>query len=98
MSASPGSVTVRSPLSQAGSEHDSKVCDILRWEQVLCWSRYLAPDAFGAVRDCYKKYSSGSQRAACDPLVDQLRTRVYEARASLKAQAKEAPELKACPR
>lgn len=78
----------------AGSTHDQKVCDILRWEQTLCWSRYVAPDALAAVRSCYQG-RQGAARAACDPLVEQLRLQVSHVRA---LPLPSIPALASCPR
>ncbi len=39
--------------ASSGQPFDAKVCEIVGWEQLLCWSRYVAPDRFDAVRQCY---------------------------------------------
>ena len=85
-----------SPSSTA--EHDAKVCEILRWEQTLCWSRYVAADHFASVRECYTNNQSGQSRAKCDPLITKLQARVTAVRDSLAAESVTRPELRACPR
>jgi hypothetical protein len=39
--------------SNSGQPYDAKVCEIIAWEQLLCWSRYVAADKFEAVKNCY---------------------------------------------
>ena len=55
-------------LAGSATPNDQKVCEIVRWEQLLCWSRYVAPSHFEAVKQCYHGKTL-AERAACDPLV-----------------------------
>lgn len=55
-------------LADSATPNDQKVCEIVRWEQLLCWSRYVAQSHFEAVKQCYHGKTL-AERAACDPLV-----------------------------
>lgn len=61
-------------------ELDSKVCDVLRWEQILCWSRWVAAPQFSEVQKCYGE-TQPRDRARCDPSVLELREKVERVRA-----------------
>jgi hypothetical protein len=39
--------------AKSGKPYDAKVCEIIGWEQLLCWSRYVAAESFEAVKKCY---------------------------------------------
>ncbi len=59
----------------AATPHDQKVCDIVRWEQLLCWSRYVAPQRFEALRACYLGKTL-QERVVCDPAIFELHSDV----------------------
>lgn len=65
----------------AGREHDVKVCDILKWEEALCWSRWIAAKQFAEVQKCYAE-TDPRERARCDPPVMALRAAVDAVRAN----------------
>jgi hypothetical protein len=61
----------------SATPHDQKVCEIVRWEQLLCWSRYVALSHFEAVRQCYHGKTL-AEREVCDPAVFELHATVEQ--------------------
>ncbi len=83
----------------SATPHDQKVCEIVRWEQLLCWSRYVAIPQFEAVRQCYHGKTL-AERAACDPLVFALHAAAEQHIAGLadSVSAAQRAAIAACPK
>ncbi len=66
-------------MHNSQATHDAKVCDILLWEQALCWARYVAEPEMAAVSKCYKE-THARDRASCDAAIMALRAAVDRVR------------------